>query len=502
MNPELERVLSCPNLPSLPAVALRVIELTSDANVSLKELSRTIQHDQGLSAKVLRTVNSSFYGLRQRCATIDKALVLLGLSPVKSLALGFSLVDSVGEDADESFDYVAYWRRGLYSGIGAKLIAERAGLEIGDEVFLGGLLQDVGMVAMSRALGRKYAEVLAGANGDHRALIQHELQILDLQHPQVGAMLVQRWRLPDELVIPVKFHERPSAAPASFADHARCVGMGNYVHDALTLRDSLPALRTLYERARAWYKLTTDDVDEVIRKAGEASREVASLFRLDIGGYTDPEEVLAEAGRRAVSMSRQAPTQSSLSSHAPEGSVLAASELDPMTGTLGPAGFEDAVREGYKFAAQSDTPMALIDVVIDGHATLEQTCGEGADGEAVMGVAGLLKHTFDGHGGVVCHLSGGTFAVVLPGMNSATASALADQFCAQLRHQSGAWTAPATGEPLTVAVSVGVAAYEADTRAMLDEPRKLVVACARAVKAAQDAGGGSIRVFRPQARAA
>ncbi len=71
MNHELlEEILSCPSLPSLPAVAVRVIEMTQNPNVKLDELASVIQNDQGLSAKILRTVNSSFYGLRQRCSTI------------------------------------------------------------------------------------------------------------------------------------------------------------------------------------------------------------------------------------------------------------------------------------------------------------------------------------------------------------------------------------------------------------------------------------------------
>lgn len=149
----LKQVLNCTSLPSLPAVAVRVIELTSDKNVKVQELAKTIGHDQGLSTKILRTVNSSFYGVRTRVATIDKAIVMLGLAPVKVLALGFSLVSSVGED-ESGFDYVSYWRRGLYTAVAAKLIAEAAEAGSADECFLGGLLQDVGMVALHRTLGR------------------------------------------------------------------------------------------------------------------------------------------------------------------------------------------------------------------------------------------------------------------------------------------------------------------------------------------------------------
>ncbi len=94
-NETLEKVLKCPTLPSLPAVALKVIDLTSNPAVKMEELARTIQNDQGLAAKILRTVNSSFYGLRKPCSTIHAAIVMLGLGPVKTLALGFSLVSAI-----------------------------------------------------------------------------------------------------------------------------------------------------------------------------------------------------------------------------------------------------------------------------------------------------------------------------------------------------------------------------------------------------------------------
>ncbi len=98
MNPEiLDKVLACKQLPSLPAVAMRVLELSGQENVSFKEIADTITNDQGLSSKVLRTVNSSFYALRKPCASINQSIVMLGLSAVKTLALGFSLVGSIAK---------------------------------------------------------------------------------------------------------------------------------------------------------------------------------------------------------------------------------------------------------------------------------------------------------------------------------------------------------------------------------------------------------------------
>lgn len=503
MNPVLDKILACPNLPSLPAVALQVIELTSDVNVSLKELSRTIQNDQGLSAKILKTVNSSFYGLRQRCGTIDKALVMLGLSPVKSLALGFSLVSSIDDPADPGhFDYIAYWRRGLYTGIAGKIVADRAGFDFSDEVFLGGLLQDVGMVAMYRALGDRYIEVLAAAGREHRKLVKFELQLLDLQHPDVGAMLVQRWKLPEELSMPVKYHERPSASPASCADHVRCVGLGNFVHDVLTNEDTTTPLRSLYEKAMAWYKLDSTAVDEIVEQSSEAAREMASVFKLDIGPYTDANAVLAKAAEKSVELVKETPGESNVMSHAQKGSVLSGSDSDPLTGSVGPSGFETAIREGFRFAAENDDELAIVQVVIDSYDTLETEHGEGADIEAAMGIAGLLKRIFEGHGGVVCRAAPNTFAVVLSGMGRLTATSLAELFAEDLVRSAKVWTAPATDKPLPISTSIGIAALEAESRHVFTQPGKLVLASAKAIKAAQASGGGSMRVFQAKAAAA
>ncbi len=503
MNPILNKILACSDLPSLPAVALRVIELTSDVDVSLKELSRTIENDQGLSVKILKTVNSSFYGLRKRCGTIDKALVMLGLSPVKSLALGFSLVSSIDDPAEAGqFDYMAYWRRGLYSGIAGKITAEHVGFEFGDEVFLGGLLQDIGMIAMYRALGEQYLEVLKNTDNNHRGLVKQELQLLDLQHPDVGAMLVQRWKLPEELSMQVKYHERPTATPSSCADHVRCVGLGNFVHDILTDEEPSAPLQSLYEKAKSWYDITPSAVDEIVEKASEAAREMGSLFNLDIGPYTDANAILAEAAKRSLAIIKESPSDTSVMSHTQEGSVLQGSDSDSLTGTLGPRGLDIAIREGFRLATENDEKLAIVQVVIDNFDSLNTEHGDAADVEAAMGVAGLLKQVFEGHGGVICRAAPNTFAIVLSGMGRLFATNLAEQFAKDLALAAKVWTAPATDKPLRIFASIGIAALESDTRHIFTQPAKLVIASSKAIKAAQDAGSGNMRVFQPKSTAA
>src|SRR5215210_7549426 len=98
MNESLvARIRACPNLPSLPAIAMQVLELTQKADVDIAEIARIISKDAALAGKILRTVNSSFYGRSQNVSTVSHALVILGLQSVKTLVLGFSLVSNLSK---------------------------------------------------------------------------------------------------------------------------------------------------------------------------------------------------------------------------------------------------------------------------------------------------------------------------------------------------------------------------------------------------------------------
>src|SRR5687768_5792778 len=117
-------------LPTLPAAALRVLQLTKDDNIALDELAATIASDPALSSRILRAVNSTFYGLPQKVASVQQAVALLGVHSVRTLVLGFSLAGSMkakkaGAGPCGGFDHLAYWRRSMYAATAARLTAER-----------------------------------------------------------------------------------------------------------------------------------------------------------------------------------------------------------------------------------------------------------------------------------------------------------------------------------------------------------------------------------------
>lgn len=499
MNAELiEEVLSCPSLPSLPAVALRVIELTSDRNVSLELLAETIQNDQGLAAKVLRTVNSSFYGLRTRCSTINKALVMLGLSPVKSLALGFSLVSSLNDENDRVFDYTAYWRRGLFTAVAGRCIAEAARLRCADEAFLGGLLQDVGQMALYRALGKRYVELLAKTRGDHRRLAKYELAELEIQHADLGAMLAERWKLPDELVLPVKYHERPTAAPANCVQLVQAVGLGNHAHDALTDTEPADALRRLYSKGQEWFGIGPSDMTALLRRIAEATKEMSALFRLNTGSHVDPDEIVRRANERLMEVSRENPgDRDEEGGDALDALLLDSHQVDPLTGALTRAEFDATVRRAFQLSRSGGERMSILNIALDGFRTVADLRGPAQSDEVLVGVTALLKKHFEPMGGAVCRVGTEIFAVVFLGTALRALERCADEFRGDFDRLAPGWSA---GGP-ALRCAVGVASLDSASRTGPMNPAELVMAAARAVQESRAGGCRDVRVAPVRAAA-
>ena len=466
----IERVLACEQLPTLPGVAARVVSLTSDPDLDLKDLAEAIEHDQALSAKVLRTINSSFYGLRSKCSTINQAIVMLGLSSVKCLALGFSLVDTMEAEKLNGFDYGAFWRRGIYTGVAAKHVARAAHADWEDEAFLGGLLQDIGVIAMYQALGADYAAVVASTKGDHRELVRRELAALEVQHPEIGAMLAARWRLPDELVLPIRYHERPTAAPASVSDQVKAIALGNLVHDVLTEDRPVTALAQFEEQAFAWFRLYPKQATMLIREVSISIAEVTEIFQLDLGHLPNVDTVLKEAEAQLVNVTKETPPD-------PD-EALSALTSRPM--------LDHRVDQSLTQAAESGGVMSLLLASIDGFELLRV---EGRTGEALVSVAEAARQVA-GPDAVIAHFAEETIALLVDGALREDAERMSGQIRMLLARGASEET------PLTV--SVGIAAVGDGQASLYKNGCALEAAAIRALDAARMVGGDCERTFVPR----
>lgn len=498
----LEDILGCPSLPTLPAVAMRVLELTSDPDVKMDELAREIQFDQGIAAKILRTVNSSFFGLRRRCSSIDHALVMLGLGPVKSLVLGFSLVSSVKGEEGDAFDYTDYWQRGLISAVASKYSAELVGNKlIVDEAFLAGLFQDIGMIAMHRTIGEDYMNVLAGTDGDHAKLAKAELDAFEIQHSSVGAMLCENWKMPHEIVIPVRYHDRATACPQEYTQIARCVALGNMVHAVLGAANPTEPLRRLYVKGASWLGISESQIDELIKRTAETTKELGNLFRIDVGKVPSAEEALGRADRQLIELSKNQQIEGFSAKQFAE-LLIDSDGTDPFTGAVLREGFNQAVRHSFQSAHAGEFSLSVAQIVISGFDELGNSLGQAAQDEVIIATSVLLRRRFEHMGGIICRLADPIFAVVLPAVERTAATMEADACCTEFTQRLPSWI-PDGGElGGEMKLSIGIATLDDSTRAMMGSPEMLVKVAGQAVLAARASQGSAVRAFVPRKNAA
>lgn len=501
----LDRIVSSPRLPSLPAVAVQVLEFTRSDSVDLREAARVIQNDQALTTKVLRTVNSSYYGLSRPCATIKQALVYLGANTVRTLVLGFALVDSMGpaDDDGTSFDYIDYWRRDLFTAVAARELAHLHQRCDPDEAFLGGLMQDIGMVAMHRVLNHKYLQVIQMAGGDHRKLPKLERDTFEIDHPRIGAEIATRWKFPEQFVKSIRYHHDSQNAPAHVADIVRTVELGNNIALMLTMKDSEGVQRVTVRNAGEWFDISSKQLQSIFSMVIKAADELASLFKLDIGELPT-EDLLCEAEQRLVQIQHDLETENQ---QLRENNVTLSQQTisDALTGVANRKYFDQQLNDLFFDAFNNDRCLSVIFCDIDHFKPVNDTHGHQAGDHVLIEVAKRLCR-FVSDRGLVARYGGEEFAIILPNADRVAATEVAEDVRRQLCAEPVALNGTSQhAEELTITMSMGVAAYEPELKTIMTQPHLLLKVADHGVYAAKDAGRNCVRVYknrRVQARPA
>lgn len=194
-------------LPTLPHVVQKLASTIGRPHVSAEEIGALIEKDQVLSAKVLRLANSPFYGFPARIASVGHAVVVLGLNVVKGLTLcatAFDIMKDAGMDQ--------LWRHSLGVAITAQILGTRLAVKNPEEVFVAGLLHDIGKVVLYVKWPDVGNRIKAAHSVADRPVMHIEQELLELTHADVGGWLANAWHLPTALREPIQFHHTPAAA--------------------------------------------------------------------------------------------------------------------------------------------------------------------------------------------------------------------------------------------------------------------------------------------------
>ena len=259
------------NLPTLPGIVTRIAEMVDSPETTGRQLGREIAKDQVISAKVLKLVNSGFYGFSEPISTIQHAVTLLGFNTVKSLVLSSTVLDLMKDSLP------GLWEHSLACARTCSIIAGHIELDEQEEISTAGLLHDLGKVILRQTMEREFRRIANYVDRADMLFYQAEEKVLGVNHGEMGGWLLEKWALPPNLVEPIVDHHdfRPNrdyaenTAILHLADilcRAQAFGSGG---DRKIPRLALSALETL--------KLAIDDVCEIMGRMHEELRDIPRM---------------------------------------------------------------------------------------------------------------------------------------------------------------------------------------------------------------------------------
>ena len=187
-------------IPSLPEVVTKVVNMVNDPNIDADEVGKIMSKDPGMAAKILRLVNSAYYGLPEPVSSLDQAIVILGFKTIRSVALSVSVINMF-QQADTGFNLKAYWTHSSVSASLCRLISEKIAKDLDPEVaFVVGLLKDIGLMLLLENAPDETKAIIAVAREYQLSLYDATHKVLQTDHAEIGAWLCEHWGLESDVV--------------------------------------------------------------------------------------------------------------------------------------------------------------------------------------------------------------------------------------------------------------------------------------------------------------
>jgi HD-like signal output (HDOD) protein len=297
---QLEQLASrAVSLYTRPTVAMELVRLAETPGADAQALKNCVAQDPALACKLLRVVNSSLYGLQRPVADLNQAIGLLGIKPLKLLVLGFNLPDSLfAEVAARELEW--YWTNTLTRAVAARLLGEQLWHEVGDEAFIAGLLQDIGILVLLRELGEPYARFLTGVIDEKCHLAVLEQDTLGFDHLQLTAALLAKWQLPQRLVSAIETPKRTSRlarlSPPE-GDLPQILHLAEMLAQ-LVGQQRLSVLPDLLEAGKLYRGMTKSKLVALVEGLQSQVDQLAQVLSLELAGKRDYMQMLVDAQRQ------------------------------------------------------------------------------------------------------------------------------------------------------------------------------------------------------------
>jgi putative nucleotidyltransferase with HDIG domain len=205
-----ERLAAIKQLPTLPLVVRQVQKIIKNPKTSMEQIAAVIAKDQVLAARVIRLVNSAFYGLPKRMSAVSQAILVLGLNTVNNILMSVSIVNVFRTDTASDFDHEAFWEHAFGCACIARGIAKQINFAEPEDCFTAGLVHDIGRLVLEQYFHQEFMKALKQSRSRKTPLLDEEIAVFGAGHDEVGALLCEKWNLPAQIISALRYHHQPS----------------------------------------------------------------------------------------------------------------------------------------------------------------------------------------------------------------------------------------------------------------------------------------------------
>lgn len=269
-------------LATLSPVALRAIQILNDSEVNVGKVTETVTLDQSMTAKILKLVNSSFYGFQGKISSLSQAIILLGFNTVRSIILSVSVLQTFSGGAKCSlFDIGRFWEHSVGTAFIAKRLAEQVRYRQPEDAFVAGLLHDVGRVFIIQFLRSEFERIVVLRKEQDLSIREAEEKVLGVDHSWIGGTIVKNWNFPSDLCCGIGYHHAPDAL-ANREDglfSASIIHLSDILCRGLNLGfagdDFVPEVNII-----AWEKLSLslEDVKRLVKRIGQELYQIEDFL--------------------------------------------------------------------------------------------------------------------------------------------------------------------------------------------------------------------------------
>lgn len=496
MTPELDRQMrSLANFPSPPGVATRLIELARDSDLDIGKVASVVSVDPALTTKILRIANSPMYAQRRRSETLRQALVVLGLNATLALSLSFSLVKALRGSKPNGINHPLFWRRSLLAGLAARSLGEATGAPFLEELFLAGLVQDMGILALDRALPTLYTGI-GDLQHTHRELAAHELKQFGHDHAEVGGWLMQRWNMPRRLAGAVALSHRQDVRRSLDAEDGfnRCVALAGPIADIFIAPDDERACLEIAQQVARVFDLDKERFAAVLERISSVMPDTAAVFETDLA--SDPVGIVervrgilalrAAQGLRDIGELREEYATRTMRALALDGQMT----MDPVSGAHDRAYIDHLLSEAHARANESGNALSVAICEPDDLQLVRDRIGPQADARVLQLTTQLLAGAVR-KGDSIGRYEGDEFVIVLPDADEEATREIGQRIVLAsqtTRHDLA-------GQSLSITLSVGFASHHPRHRFV--SPADLITAARQALRSAKLKGPHRLSGYEP-----